>query len=93
MLGSGMKWKKSSPAHLIDGSRHSPTRIKKLHRTSCKNSVGVFEDDVDMDEEITNQAKSDCGQEPEDTVLVIITKDGDFRELVIASKQKGVSVT
>ena len=52
----------------------------------------VFEDDVDMDEEITNQAKSDCGQEPKDTVLVIITKDGDFKELVNTSKQKGVSI-
>ena len=52
----------------------------------------VFEDDVNMDEEITNQAKSDCGQEPNDTVLVIITKDGGFKELVNASKQNGVLV-
>ena len=52
----------------------------------------VFEDDVDMDEEIANQSKSDCGHEPKDTILVLVTKDGDFKELVAASKRKGVTV-
>lgn len=52
----------------------------------------VFEDDADMDEEIVNQSKSDCGQEPKDTILVLITKDRDFRELAAELKRKGVTV-
>lgn len=42
----------------------------------------VWEDDVDIDEEIVNQAKSDCGHEPKDTILVLITQDGGFLELI-----------
>lgn len=52
----------------------------------------VFEDDADMDEEIVNQSKSDCGQEPKDTILVLITKDGDFRELATELRRKGVTI-
>lgn len=52
----------------------------------------VFEDDADMDEEIVNQSKSDCGQEPKDTILVLITKDGGFKDLVAEAQRKGVTV-
>ena len=52
----------------------------------------VFEDDVDMDEEIASQAKSDCGQGHKDTILVIITKDGDFKALIDELTKKGVTV-
>lgn len=51
----------------------------------------VWEDDVDMDDEIINQARSDCGQEPKDTIFVLITKDGDFTELVEDLKQQARS--
>ena len=52
----------------------------------------VWEDDVDIDQEIINQSRSDCGQEPKDTVLIFITKDGDFVNLVQDLQAKGVDV-
>ena len=52
----------------------------------------VWEDDVDMDDEIISQSKSDCGQEPRDTIMVLITKDGDFAELVQDLIEQGVRV-
>ena len=52
----------------------------------------VWEDTEDMDEEIENQARSDCGQEPKDTVLVLITKDGDFADLAGDLNALGVLV-
>ena len=52
----------------------------------------VWEDDEDMDDEIIAQCKSDCGQEPKDTILVLVTKDGDFTELVEELKERGVDV-
>ena len=52
----------------------------------------VWEDNVDMDTEIRNQARSDCGQEPKDTILVIVTKDGDFASLAQELKSLGTEV-
>lgn len=52
----------------------------------------VWEDDADMDEEIIDQSRSDCGSEPGATILVLITKDGDFVELIDELKTKGVRV-
>lgn len=52
----------------------------------------AWEDSGDMDEEIVNQCKSDCGQEPKDTVLVLITRDGDFAALAEYLKALGVAV-
>lgn len=52
----------------------------------------VWEDDSDMDEEIIDQTRSDCGAEPGAIILVLITKDGDFVELIDELKTKGVRV-
>ena len=52
----------------------------------------VWEGDFDMDDEIRRHAKSDCGQLPEETILVLITKDGDFRDLIRDIRSQGVEV-
>ena len=52
----------------------------------------VWEDDEDLDEEIVAQAKSDCGHDPEDTVLVLITQDGDYLDLIRELRRDGVEV-
>ena len=52
----------------------------------------VWEDDEDIDDEIIAQAKSDCGQDPKDTILVLIAQDGDYLELIRELRGQGVSV-
>ena len=52
----------------------------------------VWEDDVDIDEEIIAQAKSDCGQDPSDTILVLIAQDGDYVELIKELRDHKVEV-
>ena len=52
----------------------------------------VWEDDEDLDEEIVAQAKSDCGHDPKDTVLVLITQDGDYLDLIRELRGHGVEV-
>ena len=52
----------------------------------------IWEDDEDLGDEIIAQAMSDCGQEPEDTVLVLIAKDGEYGKLIADLHSKGVLV-
>ena len=52
----------------------------------------VWEDDEDIDDEIIAQAKSDCGQEPTDTTLVLIANDGDYMKLVADLQTQSVQV-
>ncbi len=49
-------------------------------------------DESDQDEAIAQQVRSDCVPDPEDTVLVICSKGGDFSELVKEMQQSGVDV-
>ena len=58
------------------GSLNQSSATDELMRLGWR----VWEDDDDMDEEIIAQAKSDCGQDPQNTVLVLITQDGDYME-------------
>lgn len=46
----------------------------------------------DIDEELDSQSWSDCNQDPKDTIFVIITRDGDFVDLLQDLKVKGVRV-
>ena len=52
----------------------------------------VWEDDRDIDEEIIDQAKSDSGQDPTGTVLVLITRDRNFTDLIEELRIEGVRV-
>ncbi|MCY3542659.1 MAG: helix-turn-helix domain-containing protein [Chloroflexota bacterium] len=52
----------------------------------------VFEDDHDLDGEIVEQAKSDCGQDPSHTTLALISNDGDYVELIQDLSELGVDV-
>lgn len=69
-------------------SRHQHKATDELEELGWK----VWEDDDDMDDEIIRQAKSDCGQMPEETTFVLITKDGDFVDLIRDLKEWGVRV-
>ena len=51
-----------------------------------------WEDTQNMDEEIYDQCMSDCGQDPKATILVLITRDGDFADLIEELQVKGVRV-
>ena len=54
----------------------------------------MWEDTEDMSDEIISQVKSDCGHEPENTILVLLTHPGRdvFANLVRELKSKGVEV-
>lgn len=52
----------------------------------------VWEDDIDMDAELISQARSDCGQEPEETVLVLIVMDRDYVGTIQDLREQGVDV-
>ncbi len=54
----------------------------------------VWEDDDDLSDDIISHGKSDCGQEPENTILVLLTRPnrGEFVDLVRELKSKGVKV-
>ena len=52
----------------------------------------VWEDEEDVDGDIVSDAKSDCGQEPKATTFVLITRDGDFGELIDELHGKQVDV-
>ena len=54
----------------------------------------VWEDSEDLSDDIIRQSKSDCGHEPEDTILVLLTHPGrdELADLVGELKSKGVAV-
>ena len=52
----------------------------------------VKADKANMDSAIIQQAKSDCGHDPEKTVLVICSKDRDFASLIQEMRDWGVEV-
>jgi len=52
----------------------------------------LWEDDVDMDNKLINQARSDCGQDPKETILVLITRDGGFVGLINDLHQLGAEI-
>ncbi len=52
----------------------------------------VKTDNANMDQAIIQQSKSDCGHDPDDTTLVICSKDGDFAPLIEDMREWGVRV-
>lgn len=52
----------------------------------------VWEDNSDMDEELIDQARSDAGQDPKATILVLITRDNAFVDLFKELHKKGVRI-
>ena len=52
----------------------------------------LHEFSYDIDEELDAQSWSDCNQAPKDTIFVLITRDGDYIELIEELRQKGVRV-
>ncbi len=52
----------------------------------------VFEDDDKLVHNVFDDAKSDCGQEPEDTTFVLIAKDDVYDELIKELKERRVQV-
>ena len=52
----------------------------------------IWEDSGDWDDDISHQVKSDCGHDPKGTSLFLITRDGDFANLIGDLKHDGVQV-
>jgi len=52
----------------------------------------VWQKNANMDDDIIQHCKADCGKDPNQTVLFLVTKDGDFSELANHLKSKGVVV-
>lgn len=54
----------------------------------------VWEDTEDLSDDIISQIKSDCGHEPENTILVLLThpRRDEFADVVRELKSKGVAV-
>ncbi len=52
----------------------------------------IQEFDRDVDEELDSQVWSDCNQDAEDTIFILITRDGDFVDLIEDLRNKGVRV-
>ncbi len=48
------------------------------------------EGDTDIDEEIIDQSRSDVGHDPGGTILVLITRDKGFVDLIDELKTQGV---
>ena len=57
-----------------------------------KHSWRLQEFNYDIDEELDSQSWSDCNQAPKDTIFVLITRDGDYVELIEELRRKGVRV-
>ncbi len=52
----------------------------------------VWEGNEEVYDDIINQAKGDSGQNPEGTVVVLISRDNDFVELIEELMNKGIQV-
>lgn len=52
----------------------------------------IWEDSDDLDDEIVSQSRSDCGRKPDNTILILGSKDGDFAGLINEMRGKGVMV-
>lgn len=52
----------------------------------------VWEEPSGMDEELIDQARSDAGQDPKATILVLITRDDEFIDLINEMHKQGVRV-
>ena len=52
----------------------------------------VWEDTRHIDEELESQAKADCGHEPEETTLMLITNHDGYAELIKELQEWGVDV-
>lgn len=51
----------------------------------------VYKYPHNIDDELDTQSYSDCLQNPEDTIFVLISRDGDFVDLLQELRQKGVN--
>jgi len=52
----------------------------------------VWEEQSGMEDELIDQARSDAGQDPKATILVLITRDDEFIDLIDEMQKKGVRV-
>ena len=52
----------------------------------------VWENNSGMDDELIDQARSDAGQDPQATILVLITRDNVFGDLIEELHKKGVRI-
>ena len=65
---------------------------KQFGTTLRSNQWGVVQIQGNVDAELIKQAKAYCKTKPNDTALVLITKDGDFSNLAKELRATGVQV-
>ena len=78
-----------NPKHTLFRAFTSPNQAGDTLR---QNNWKVKEGRGNWDENIIQQAKAYCGEDLKGTALVLITKDGDFADLLKELKGKGVQV-
>jgi len=77
---------------------HSVFKVfaSSVHRSAtnemAKQGWRLQEFDRDIDDELDSQGWGDCNQAPQDTIFVLITRDGDFVDLIEDLRKKGIRV-
>ena len=70
------------------GGTNQSQALRGLSETDWR----CWEDDGNMDEELISQARSDCGQAPGETILVLIVMDRDYVGMIQELQEQGVDV-
>ena len=71
----------------MQGSDQSQA-VQELQRIGFRVYQGLF----DADLQIVNDIQAACQDRPDDTVLVLVTNDGDYTDLIAHLKRAGVGV-
>lgn len=83
-------WELRLPTLEVSAGQWSLTNVQDngiLEKTGWR----VYKYPQDVDDELDTQSYSDCLHDPSDTIFVLISRDGDFAELLQDLRQKGVS--
>ncbi|MDE2786440.1 MAG: NYN domain-containing protein [Chloroflexota bacterium] len=78
----------ANPLFKAFSSPNQSTETDELQRRHWR----IWEDQGDWDGDIAQQIKSDCGHDPKGTTVFLITRDGDFADLITELKHNGVKV-
>lgn len=70
----------------------SHTSQSSATNTLIKLGWKVWEEPTGMDDELIDHTRSDAGQDPKATILVLITRDDQFVDLIDEMQNKGVRV-
>lgn len=69
-------------------ARHQSAAAEQLESFGWR----IWEDSDDLDDEIVSQSRSDCWRKPDNTILILGSRDGDFAGLINEMRGRGVMV-